>query len=229
MNNDITITITQDKREIITATITQCGGVPASQYLAAIKILTNQISGVIDCDALDIDLSIPSALAYRTGITQITAKNATTVGTMACNGMSALATLNAPDIVTVGDFGFAQCALTGEFKATFPQVTKIGYLSFDRTKFESVDLTGVESLGARSFRAGNIKKVWLPKEIAITQQTAYTDAPFIGNEDVNLMIYTDCPDEATAIAQWGEFWDNLSETAKAAVLYGETHENYLND
>lgn len=227
MNKDITISITQNSDLIIMATITQCGGAPASEYLAAIKLLTNQISGELDADALDIDLSLDDALAYRDKITKITS-NQTTAGKFACTGCLALASIDMPNMTTIGDYAFARTQLSGEFADTFKMAKTIGLGAFDRCQFASVDLSGTESIGPRAFRAGNIKKVWLPKEISITAESML-DAPFIGNEDINVMIYTDCPDEAAARAKWGEFFDNVSEMDKAPVLYNETHDSYLQE
>lgn len=230
MNKDITITITQNSEQIISATITQCGGQPASEYLALIKLLSNQIRGELDADAADIDLSIDDALAYRTGITKLSSAATKTAAKFACTGCVALAAVDLPALETIGDYAFARCALTGEFLKSFPAAKSIGHSAFDRCNFESVDLSGVETIGARTFRAQNIRKVWIPQGLKIAPELGTVlDAPFIDNENVNIMIYTDCPDEATAAANWGEYFDNISAEQKAPVIYGATHDEYLQD
>ena len=227
MNKDITITITQNDEQIIQATISQCGGAPASEYLAAIKLLTNQIGGQLDADALDIDLTLDYALSDRTNITQISS-GATSIGKFGCAGCVALESVEMPDLQTVGDYGFARAALSGEFAESFAKAETIGIAAFDRCKFDSVDLSNVKTLGARAFRAGNIRKVWIPAGIKMQAKDALS-APFIQNENINVMIYTDCPDEQTAYAQWGGFFDNVGDDTKAPVMYGETHDEYLKE
>lgn len=227
MNKDITITITQNDEQIISATITQCGGAPASEYLAAIKLLTNQITGQLDANALDIDLTLDYALSDRKNITKITS-GAVSVGKFGCAGCGALASVEMPDLETVGDYGFARTALSGEFAESFAKAETIGIAAFDRCKFDSVDLSNVKTLGGRAFRAGNIRKVWIPQGLEMNAAQAM-DAPFIGNENENVMIYTDCPNEQTAYEKWGAFFDNVAEDNKAPVLYGETHDEYLKE
>lgn len=229
MNKDITISITQNDEVILTATITQCGGAPASEYLAAIQILSNQVSGEIDTDALDIDLSIDDVLAYRTHITKLKS-NGGIAGKFACTGCLALSAVDLPHLTIAHDYAFARTALSGEFAESFPALKIMGISAFDRCQFSSVDLSGVESIGARAFRAGNIKKVWIPKTMTISGGLSMaSEAPFFGNETADLMIYTDFPDEATAYAALGEYFDNITDDTKVPVLYNETHDEYLKE
>ncbi len=229
MNKDLTVSITQNDELVLSATITQCGGAPASEYLAAIKLLSNQISGPLDADNMDIDLSVPYVLSDRQTITKIKS-SATTAAAWACSGCLALAAVELTNLTAAGDYAFARTALSGEFAESFPALKTIGISTFDRCQFSAVDLSAVESIGPRAFRAGNIKKVWIPKTITITGGlSAVSEAPFIGNENVDLMIYTDFADEAAAYAALGDHFDNISETQKAPVLYNETHDEYLKE
>lgn len=92
-------------------------------------------------------------------------------------------------------------------------------------KLEKLDLQNIESIGRYAFRdCTSLQKVWIPSTCETISETSGTPTsyPFNG---CSCVVFTDA---LSAMQGWGAHWDYNGSATQIPVVWGATHENYIN-
>lgn len=127
-----------------------------------------------------------------TGLTSVTFDSSITIGDSAFTGCTGLSSIQFPASVRIGDFAFKGC--TSLSTINFPSGTTIGDQAFAGSGLESIDLSGVSSIGIGAFAN-------------CTSLTSLDDKSMFGISTISENLFSGCtgltditiPDSVTSI------------------------------
>lgn len=130
-----------------------------------------------------------------------------------------------PKVEGIGQYSFRGCAQLEEIN-TENVLYFYRYCFYGCLKLEQLDLSSAIDVSYQSFyNCTGLKRVWVPSTIDYLRCNG-SNSPF-QNVNPNCVIYTDIEDENHIPSNWSSYWNNYSNSGKLNVLYGATHQNFI--
>lgn len=164
-----------------------------------------------------------NAFHYCTGLTSVNIPRVSTIKSSAFSNCINITSMYLPYCNTINSNGFDNCRSLAEVYA--PNVYHLNERAFTNcNSLVSFDILTAPYVGNNVFSGcTGLKKVFISQNCRSIDPTSGIHSPFNGCTNSEFKIFCEATEKPSG---WSEYWNYISSSAQATVVWGATHEDY---